>query len=86
MQKNEFDTYILIDFSKISEGMMSVFKDIADLNRFFLRLQAETGVMLIEGKSVIIFDEVQLYPKARQAVKHLVADGFKNGIAMLSGK
>lgn len=73
--KNEFDTYILIDFSNISEGMLSVFKDIADLDRFFLRLQAETGVSLIEGKSVIIFDEVQLYPKARQAIKHLVADG-----------
>lgn len=55
--------------------MLSVFNDIADLDLFFLRLQAETGVTLVEGKSVIIFDEVQLYPKARQAIKYLVADG-----------
>ena len=42
---------------------------------FFLRLQAETGTTLYEHESLIIFDEVQLFPKARQAIKHLVADG-----------
>ena len=42
---------------------------------FFLRLQAETGVTLYEHESLIIFDEVQLFPKARQAIKHLVFDG-----------
>lgn len=42
---------------------------------FFLRLQAETGVTLYEHESLIIFDEVQLFPKARQAIKHLVLDG-----------
>ena len=47
----------------------------ANLNIFFLRLQAETGITLYEHKSLIIFDEVQLFPKARQAIKHLVADG-----------
>lgn len=41
---------------------------------FFLRLQAETGVTLYEHESLIIFDEVQLFPQARQAIKHLVAD------------
>ena len=41
----------------------------------FLRLQAETGVTLYEHESLIIFDEVQLFPKARQAIKHLVLDG-----------
>lgn len=73
--ENEFETYIMVDFAKASKSMTSVFEDIADLDLFFLRLQAETGVTLIEGKSVIIFDEVQLYPKARQAIKYLVADG-----------
>ena len=42
---------------------------------FFLRLQAETGVTLYKKESLIIFDEVQLFPKARQAIKHLVFDG-----------
>ena len=73
--KNEFETYIMIDFAQAPRSIMSVFRDIADLNLFFLRLQAETGVTLVEGKSVIIFDEVQLYPKARQAIKYLAADG-----------
>ena len=73
--RNEFETNIMVDFAKASKSMLSVFNDIADLDLFFLRLQAETGVTLVEGKSVIIFDEVQLYPKARQAIKYLVADG-----------
>lgn len=73
--EKEFETYIIVDFAKASKSMTSVFQDIADLDLFFLRLQAETGVTLVEGKSVIIFDEVQLYPKARQAIKYLVADG-----------
>ena len=73
--KNEFETYILIDFAHISENMLDIFKDISNLDVFFLRLQAETKVTLKEGKSVIIFDEVQLLPKARQAIKYLVKDG-----------
>lgn len=73
--KKEFETYIMIDFAKASQSILSMFEDIANLDLFFLRLQAETSVTLIEGKSAIIFDEVQLYPKARQAIKYLVADG-----------
>ena len=73
--RKEFETNIMVDFAKASKSMLSVFNDIADLDLFFLRLQVETGVTLVEGKSVIIFDEVQLYPKARQAIKYLVADG-----------
>lgn len=73
--KNEFDSYIMIDFSKASDNILDVFKDINNLELFFLRLQAETAITLTEGRSVIIFDEVQLYPKARQAIKHLVKDG-----------
>lgn len=73
--KNEYKSYILIDFSIASNEILSCFDDINNLNMFFLRLQALTGVSLYEGESVIIFDEVQLFPKARQAIKHLVKDG-----------
>lgn len=73
--ENEYDSYILIDFSIASNDILSCFDDINNLNIFFLRLQALTGVNLYEQKSVIIFDEVQLFPKARQAIKHLVKDG-----------
>lgn len=73
--RNEYDAHILIDFSNASDEMLDIFKDISKLDRFFLRLQMETGVELYERKSVIIFDEIQLFPKARQAIKHLVKDG-----------
>lgn len=73
--RNEYDSYILIDFSNVSKEMIDVFDDISKLDRFFLRLQMETGVELFERRSVIIFDEIQLFPKARQAIKHLVKDG-----------
>lgn len=73
--RNEYKSYILIDFSKTTNNILECFDDIGNLNIFFLRLQAETGITLYEHESLIIFDEVQLFPKARQAVKHLVADG-----------
>jgi hypothetical protein len=73
--KNEYKSYILIDFSKASDDVKTCFDDISDLNFFFLRLQAFSGIDLYEHESVIIFDEVQLFPKARQAIKHLVKDG-----------
>jgi hypothetical protein len=73
--RNEYKSYILIDFSNASDEVKSCFNDISDLNFFFLRLQALTGIDLHEHESVIIFDEVQLFPKARQAMKHLVKDG-----------
>ena len=73
--KNEYKSYILIDFSIASNDILSCFDDINNLNMFFLRLQALTRISLYEHESVIIFDEVQLFPKARQAIKHLVKDG-----------
>lgn len=73
--KNEYKSYILIDFSKTTNKILECFEDIGNLNIFFLRLQAETGTTLYEHDSLIIFDEVQLFPKARQAIKHLVSDG-----------
>lgn len=73
--KNEYESFILIDFSNISKELLEVFDDISNLDIFFLRLQAVTGIHLIVSKSLIIFDEVQFFPKARQAIKHLVKDG-----------
>lgn len=73
--RNEYRSYILIDFSKASNEIKSCFDDINDLDMFFLRLQALTGVNLYKEESVVIFDEVQQFPKARQAIKHLVKDG-----------
>ena len=59
----------MIDFSKTSDEEIACFDDINDLDMFFLRLQAVRRVDLYEHESVIIFDEVQLFPKARQAIK-----------------
>ena len=73
--KNEYESYILIDFADIAPSLLDVFSDISNRDLFFLKLQAETGIQLIERKSVIIFDEIQFFPKARQAIKYLVKDG-----------
>lgn len=73
--RREYKSYILIDFSKTSEEMLACFDDIHNPDMFFLRIQALTGINLYQHESVIIFDEVQLFPKARQAIKHLVKDG-----------
>lgn len=72
--RKEYKSYILIDFSKVSQEVIDLFKDISDLNYLFLRLQFIFHVQLHERNSVIIFDEVQLQPLARQAIKHLVKD------------
>lgn len=73
--KNEYESYILIDFSLASEEVKKLFDDIYDLNYIFLQLQLVYKVSLTERKSCIIFDEIQLCPKARQAIKVLVNDG-----------
>lgn len=72
---NEYETYILVDFAACSTEIRDLFNDMSDLNRIFMRLQLEYGTELKERKSAIIFDEVQLAPKARQAIKYLVKDG-----------
>ncbi len=72
--RREYKSYILIDFSKASKEVISLFDDISDLNFLFLRLQFIYQTQLYERESVIIFDEVQLQPLARQAIKHLVKD------------
>lgn len=73
--KNEFKSYVIIDFAHTSREIIELFDDIYNLDFFFLQLQQFTGTRLYENESVIIFDEVQLMPKARQAIKYLVADG-----------
>lgn len=73
--QREYETYILIDFNKASEEVKSLFDDLMDLDFIFLRLQAIFHKSLRPRKSVIIFDEVQKCPNARQAIKYLVADG-----------
>lgn len=73
--ENEYETHILVDFAACSAEIRELFNDVSDLNRIFMRLQLEYSIELKERKSVIIFDEVQLAPKARQAIKYLVKDG-----------
>ena len=72
--KNEYQSYILIDFSTVSKSIKALFEDISDLDYLFLQLQLQYKVDLHERNSLIIFDEVQLCPLARQAVKSLVKD------------
>ncbi len=73
--RNEFRSYIMIDFAHTSKDIINLFDDTYDLDFFFLQLQQLSGVRLYDNESVIILDEIQLCPKARQAIKYLVADG-----------
>lgn len=73
--KNEYESYIAIDFTNCQQVVRDLFEDISDLDYIFMRLQMIYGVDLHERKSVIVFDEVQNCPKARQAIKYLVKDG-----------
>lgn len=74
--ENEYRSYILIDFTRLSPALKNIFDNyLYDLDTFFMYLQGVTGTTLYERNSVIIFDEIQLYPKVREAIKHFVADG-----------
>ena len=73
--RKEYSSYILIDFSAAGSEVHNLFGDLSNLNYIFLRLQLIYHVNLENRKSVIIFDEVQREPLARQAIKHLVKDG-----------
>lgn len=74
--RNEYDDYILLDFAKETKDIKQNFEEnIGDLTAFFRNLFIIKGKDLPERKAVIIFDEVQLFPLARQAIKYLVADG-----------
>ncbi len=73
--KNEYESYIIVDFYRASNLVKELFEDLSDLNYIFLQLQYIYQTSLIKRKSCIVFDEVQLCPKARQAIKALVKDG-----------
>ena len=72
--RNEYESSIIIDFTKCSQEVKNLFNDVSDPNYIFLRLQLAYGVQLVERKSLIVFDEVQFQPLARQAIKSFVED------------
>ncbi|MCF0115337.1 MAG: ATP-binding protein, partial [Erysipelotrichaceae bacterium] len=73
--ENEYESYVVIDFNKASKKIKDAFDDLNDLDIFFQTVSLEYGVKLYSRKSLIIFDEIQKFPKAREAIKYLVADG-----------
>ncbi|MCM1534280.1 MAG: AAA family ATPase [Corallococcus sp.] len=74
--RNEYRSYLLVDFNDVSNVVIEAFeKYLGDLDSFFLILSTEYGITLYPRESLIIFDEIQKYPKARQSIKKLVKDG-----------
>ena len=73
--KEQYRSYILVDFAHAPKNVTDLFEDMYDLDFFFMQLQIRYGITLYQRESVIIFDEVQLQPLARQAIKYLVKDG-----------
>lgn len=72
--KEQYRSYILVDFAHAPKNVTDLFEDMYDLDFFFMQLQIRYGITLHQRESVIIFDEVQLQPLARQAIKYLVKD------------
>ena len=74
--QNEYESYIYLDFANIENEIIDLFEnEMTNLDMFFMKLQTFYGVKLVNRKSCIVFDEVQRYPRARQMIKYLVADG-----------
>lgn len=74
--KNEYKSYIIVDFNDASNVVKDAFdKYLNDLDTFFLILSTEYNTTLYRNESLIIFDEIQQFPKARQSIKKLVKDG-----------
>ncbi len=73
--KSEYKTYVMIDFNKASKKMLKAFDDLNNLDIFFQTIALEYNTRLIPRETLIIFDEIQKFPKAREAIKYLVADG-----------
>lgn len=74
--KNEYASYVLVDFSKAQAKLKRIFNEyLDDLDTFFLYFERITHSRLVRGNALVIFDEVQKFPRAREAIKHLVADG-----------
>ena len=72
---SEYKSSVFIDFSENDPDLIAIFEASSSLDMFFRLLQDRSGITLYERESAIVFDEVQLYPKARQKIKHLVEDG-----------
>ena len=71
--KNEYKSYIIIDFGNVSKEVLNLFEnESSDLDLFFAKLAAYFSTILYKRNSLIIFDEVQQFPKARQLIKYLV--------------
>ena len=74
--RNEYKSYVLIDFAEARDAVKEAFEhNLNDLDTFFMLISSEFKVKLYERQSLIVFDEVQKYPRAREAVKYLVKDG-----------
>ncbi|MCG4622628.1 AAA family ATPase [Bifidobacterium pseudocatenulatum] len=73
--RREYRSYILVYFAEASRDVRELFDDVSDLDYLFLQLQLRYSARLFDGESLIIFDEVQMCPRVRQAVKQLVRDG-----------
>lgn len=74
--KENYKSYILVDFNKVNEDVCNLFVNyLDDLDTLFMYLSNYYNIKLYDRESVIIFDEVQMFPKARAAIKYLVADG-----------
>ncbi len=74
--KNEYESFLYIDFANLKNHVLDVFEsDKTDFDTFFMKLSLIYGVKLKRRRSCVIFDEVQMYPPARQLMKYLVADG-----------
>ncbi|MBR3288322.1 MAG: ATP-binding protein [Lachnospiraceae bacterium] len=73
--KNEYKSYVIIDFANISNEIRTLFEgDTSDIDKFLSELQILTHTTFYDRETVIIFDEVQMFPKARQLIKYLVAN------------
>ena len=73
--KKEYKSYVLIDFNKASKKIFNLFDNLNELDVFFQTISLEYNTRLYNRESLIIFDEIQKFPKAREAIKYLVADG-----------
>ena len=79
--KSEYAAYVIIDFTKVKQDVKELFEEyLDDLETFFMLLQTKLKVKLPPGKSLIVFDEVQAFPRAREAIKHQCVFSRKTGL------
>ena len=74
--KNEYSSYVIVDFARAKPALKRIFNEyLDDLDTFFLFFQRLTKTKLVRNDALVIFDEIQRFPRAREAIKYLVADG-----------